>query len=105
MGVIETLGNEMLQVRRDVWKSTGDHPSEHRFAIYVGRKAEMRIKMDPEIFRAGLYFSTSEKKSPNTFMGALIIEDYGLPEEAVCIHVDGKPYTTFSLHPSPDPAP
>ena len=98
-GAVTKIGNELLQVRSEVFRRSG---REHTFAIYFGRAAEMRLKTDPDVLQL-LRFPSDLKRKPlehETFMGAIIHFDYGLPEEAVCIHVDGKPYTTFSLVPA-----
>ena len=96
MGAIETLRRELYQVRREAFKSGRE---DHKFAIYFGRTAEMHFKSDPEVLQL-LRFSVDLKQKMlehQTFMDAMIHLDYGLPDEAVCIHVNGKPYTTFTF--------
>lgn len=96
MDAIKKLGNELLRVRAEAFRS-GER--DHKFAIYFGRTAEMHFKRDPQIFRQ-MGFPIDPKRKVfehQTFMGAMIHFDYGLPEEAVCIHVNGKPYTTFTF--------
>ena len=100
MGAISTIMEEMSSVRREVL-SRNDR-RETKFAIYYGRLAEMEIKRDPEIMSM-LRFNNGPEIMPNRLMGALLHADYGLPEWAVCVHVDGKPYTTFSLTPPETP--
>ena len=65
--------------------------------------AEKAILSDPEIMD-WLIFTADTSRGPiriTRLMGASVQEDYGLPEWAVAIHVNGKPYTTLTLDPCP----
>lgn len=96
MSAINTIMEEMYVVRHEVFHR--EMRLEAKFSIYYGRLAEMEIKRDPEIMSM-LRFNNGPEIMPNRLMGALLHADYGLPEWAVCVHVDGNPYTTFSLEP------
>jgi hypothetical protein len=101
MGAINTIMNELYRVRGEVLRRQNQRQT--KFALYYGRLAEMEMALDPEVLtwqpaiRPGARF-------PQQVLGALLQADYDLPEYAVAIHVDGKPYTTLSLEPSPAPA-
>ncbi len=94
MSALTTIMDELYRVRCEVLQR--QHPDDTKIAVYYGRMAEMEMKRDPDIFRHMALMPTGQLMPP-TIMGALLQADYGLPEYAVTIHVDGKPYTTFSL--------
>ncbi len=98
MGAIHTIMEELYRVRREVFKREDRH--DVKLAVYYGRMAEMEIKRDPEVMSM-LRFNNGPDIMPNRLMDALLQTDYGLPEYAVTIHVNGKPYTTLSLEPAP----
>lgn len=100
MGAINSIMEQLYYVRHEVFRREG--AKEAKFAVYYGRMAEMEIKCDPEIMSM-LRFDNGPDIMPNRLMGALLQADYGLPEYAVTIHVDGKPYTTLSLEPARTP--
>jgi hypothetical protein len=96
MGAINTIMKELHDVRREVFKR--EDRDKVKLVIYYGRMAEMEIRSDPEIMSM-LRFNNGPNIMPNRLMDALLQTDYGLPEYAVTIHVNGKPYTTFSVEP------
>ena len=98
MGAINTIMEELYGVRREVFRR--EDRDEAKLAVFYGRLAEMEIKRDPEILSM-LRFNNGPEIMPNRLMGALLQADYGLPDYAVTIHVNGKPYTTVSLEPTP----
>ena len=98
MGAINTIMEELYGVRREVFRR--EDRDEAKLAIFYERLAEMEIKRDPEILSM-LRFNNGPEIMPNRLMGALLQADYGLPDYAVTIHVNGKPYTTVSLEPTP----
>lgn len=98
MEALETIMEQMYYVRREVFRR--ERRREAKFAVYYGRKAEMEMARDPEIMKH-LDYNGKGSLFPQRLMGALLQADYGLPEYAVTIHVDGKPYTTLSLEKPP----
>lgn len=100
MGALNTIMEQMYYVRREVFQR--ERRREAKFAVYYGRMAEMEIARDPEIMQH-LQYNNPKSMLPQKLMGALLQADYGLPEYAVTIHVDGKPYTTLSLDPLSTP--
>lgn len=102
MGALSTIMEEMYNVRREVFRRQARDAT--KIAVYYGRLAEMELKRDPEIMMHLNYRNDKPSMFPQTLMGALLQADYGLPEYAVAIHVDGKPYHTFSLAPPPEPS-
>ena len=102
MGAINTIMNELYRVRGEVLRRQDRYQT--KFAVYYGRLAEREMAIDPEI-RDMHWVQVSGSRWPPSIMGASLQADYGLPEYAVAIHVDGKPYTTLSVEPSPDPSP
>lgn len=87
---------ELNRVRSEVLERQYRHDT--KFAVYYGRKAEREMALDPEVRMWAPVINTGERW-PQTIMGALLQADYGLPEYAIRIDVDGKPYTTFSVEP------
>lgn len=104
MGALETIMDELYRVRCEVLTRRAFHKTP-KFAVYYGRLAEMEMHSDPEIFRNMRWVKNDGPRFPLSIMGALLQADYGLPEYAVAIHVDGKPYTTISLQPPQEPSP
>jgi hypothetical protein len=100
MSAINTIMKEMYCVRGEVLRRQNPHHT--KFAIYYGRLAEREMALDREV----LTWQPAVRRNnrfPQQVMGALLQADYDLPEYAVAIHVDGKPYTTISLEPAHDP--
>lgn len=98
MGAINTIMDELYRVRGEVLRR--QDRGNTKFAVYYGRKAEREMALDPEVRMWAPVIDTS-KRWPQQIMGALLQADYGLPEYAIRIDVDGKPYTTFALEPTP----
>lgn len=101
MAALETLMDELYRVRNEVLQR--QDRDDTKYAVYYGRLAGMAMMRDHEILRYTI-LSADGASLPNQVMGALLQADYGLPECAVAIHVDGKPYHTFSLAPPPEPS-
>lgn len=95
MSAIQTIMREIATARREVLTR---QLRPFKMAVYYGRKAEMEMALDPEVLSWQPAINRGERW-PQTVMGALLQPDYGLPEYAIRIDVDGKPYTTFSVEP------
>jgi hypothetical protein len=102
MGAINTIMNELYRVRGEVLLRQNQRQT--KFAIYYGRLAEIEMALDRDVLTWQPAIRPGDR-FPQQVMGALLQADYDLPEYAVAIHVDGKPYTTLSVEPSPDSAP
>ena len=98
VSAITTIMDELYRVRAEVLRR--QDRGDTKFAVYYGRKAEREMALDPEVRMWAPIIDTG-KRWPQTIMGALLQADYGLPEFAIRIDVDGKPYTTFSVEPPP----
>ena len=98
MGAINTIMDELYRVRGEVLRRQDRNNT--KFAVYYGRKAEREMALAPEVLMWAPVINTGQRWPP-TSMGALLQADYGLPEYAIRIDVDGKPYTTFALEPTP----